>query len=430
MADRCSVCGAALVSVPAAKQAQDKPQSALAYDHRYGETDFDESSVKWRGATYVLLAISLLTSVVCLGTAAFTGVRVLEAVAGPANLSAPSPTLSGQPGPTDTPSPTIYLPTVTEAPPTRTPMPSPAPTETPGPCIQQVQPGDTLIAVVARCGHRNMAVLDLVVQMNNLAAPEMIQSGQILEIPWPTPTSDPNSEITETPEGQADAPASVIVGAPLADTNTLARLAAAPPTATLQPGVMWHRVAAGENIISVAFSYGANVKIMSELNPQVTFSQCDFGLPTGGPNCVVQIYEGQLLRVPAPTPTATLSPTPSGSETPTPTPTATFNAPTAFSPGDGRLFLRDEFVTLRWITSGTLSAGQVYRVQVVDVTTETIYEADTTELSFVLPEDWQGQDARRHEFRWTVSVIDRERPQQPYFTTEPRTFLWEGRGER
>ncbi len=429
-ADRCSVCGAGLESVPAVTEARDEPQPAPAYDHRYGETDFDESSVNWRGATYVLLAVGLLTGVICVGTIAFTSVRLFEAVAGPANLLAPSPTLGGQPAATNTPSPTIYLPTVTEAPPTRTPTPSPAPTETPGPCIQQVQPGDSLIAVVARCGHRNLAVLDLVVQMNNLSAPEMIQSGQILEIPWPTPTSDPNSEATETPEGQAGAPAPVIVGAPLSDANTLARLAAAPPTATLQPGVMWHRVSAGENIISVAFSYGANVKIMSELNPQVMFSQCDFGLPTGGPNCVVQIYEGQLLRVPAPTPTATLSPTPSGSETPTPTATATFNAPTALSPGNGRLFLRDEFVTLRWITSGTLSAGQVYRVQVVDITTETVYEADTTELSFVLPENWQGQDARRHEFRWTVSVIDHERPQQPYFTTEPRTFLWEGQGER
>lgn len=413
-------------------EVQKKPRSAPVYDHRYGETDFDESSVKWRGATYVLLAAGLMISVVCAGATAFASTRLLEVVVGPVNQTAPNPTVGGQSVLTSTPSPTIYLPTVTEAPPTRTPTPSPTLTETPGPCIQQVQPGDSLIAVVARCGHRNLAVLDLVVQMNNLAAPGMIQAGQILEIPWPTPTSDPNSEVTVTPEGQADAAASasVIVGAPLSDSNTLARLAAPRPTATLQPGVMWHRVAAGENIISVAFKYGANVKIMSELNPEVTFSQCDFGMPTGGPNCVVQIYEGQLLRVPAPTPTPTLSPTPSGSETPTPTATATFNAPTALSPGEGRLFLRDEFVTLRWVTSGTLSPEQVYRVQVVDVTSGMTYEADTTDLSFVLPQEWQGRDARRHEFRWMVSVIDRERPQQPYFTTEPRTFLWEGRGER
>lgn len=430
-ASTCSVCGADLTTAPAVEERREDVQRDPGYDHRYGETDLDESNLKWRGATYALLAGVLLTGTLCVGSALFVGARIFEMLAVPGSAPLPSPTPNSLLAATNTPRPTMFLPTVTQAPPTRTPTPSPAPTDTPGPCIQQVQPGDSLIAIVGRCGHRNLAVIDLVLEMNNLSAPEVIQSGQTLEIPWPTPTEDPDSQLEETPEGEANsaASASVVIGAPLSGSDTLARLPAAAPTATLQPGVTWHRVVSGENIISVAFSYGANVKILSELNPEVTFSQCDFGLSTGGPNCVVQIYEGQMLRVPAPTPTPTLSPTPSGSETPTPTATPTFNAPAALSPGDGRLFLRDEFVTLRWIASGTLSARQVYRIRVTDVTAGNIYEADTTELSFVLPAEWQGHNERRHEYRWTVSVVDLDNPQQPFFTTEPKTFLWETQGD-
>jgi hypothetical protein len=164
---------------------------------------------------------------------------------------------------------------------------------------------------------------------------------------------------------------------------------------------------------------------MSELNPQVTFSQCDFGKFGGGPQCVVQIYEGQLLRVPAPTPIPTLSPTPSGSETPTPTATATFNAPSALSPDNRMLFRRAEFVTLRWVASGSLAPGQTYRVRVEDLTTGVVYNGDTTDLFFIVPQEWQGRDSRRHEYAWSVSVIDINNPNQPSFTTETRTFTWE-----
>lgn len=423
----CSVCGASLTAVAAAGERPDSGEQPADYDDRYGETDLDEGSLKWRGATYILLIIALVTGVVCVSAALLAGARLAELAGGPTL----PPTVDRTLLVTNTARPTMFLPTVTDAPPTQPPSPSPAPTDTPGPCIQQVQPGDSLIAIVGRCGHRNLAVIDLVLELNNLSAPEVIQSGQTLEIPWPTPTDDPASAVTETPEGETNAAGQspVVIGAPLPGSDTLAQLAAAPPTATLQPGVAWHRVATGENIIVVAYAYGANVKILSELNPEVTFSQCDFGLETGGPNCVVQIYEGQLLRVPAPTPTPTLSPTPSGSETATPTATPTFNAPSALSPGDGRLFQRDEFVTLRWIASGTLAPGQVYRVRVTDITAGAIYEADTAELSFVLPLEWQGRDQRRHEYRWTVSVIASDSPQRPYFTTEPRTFLWEAQGE-
>jgi hypothetical protein len=190
---------------------------------------------------------------------------------------------------------------------------------------------------------------------------------------------------------------------------------------------MWYTVKPNENIVSVAFDNLTDVQTLSQLNPEITFSQCDFGNPAGGPECTVMIYAGQQIRVPAPTPTATLSPTRSGSETPTPSLTPTFNAPSALSPMDRILFRSGELITLRWVGSGTLSDGETYRVRVEDLTSGQTYTADTTDLSFILPNDWQGQVGQRHDYRWTISVISLANPDNPYFTTEPRLFTWEGR---
>jgi LysM repeat protein len=292
--------------------------------------------------------------------------------------------------------------------------------------MQEVLPNDSLIVMVQRCGHRDLAVIDLVLELNNLEQAEYIQIGQILEIPWPTATPDPNEQAAPTVEGESSGE-----GEPSQDTSSSGAVAVnlsvtrVDPTATLQPGVQWHQVVLGEDIISIAQRYGANIRIMSELNPQVTFSQCDFGAFGGGAQCIVQIYEGQFLRVPAPTPLPTLSPTPSGSETPTPTATATFNAPSALSPDNRMLFRSAEFVTLRWVASGSLAPEQTYRVRVEDLTTGTVYSGDTLDLFFIIPQEWQGRDSRRHEYEWSVSVIDLDNPDDPYFTTETRTFTWE-----
>lgn len=415
--------------MPAAGERTGTENQPAAYDPRYGETDLDETSLKWRWATYILLIIGAAAGIVCLGTAALAGTRLLAVISAPAGGPALTPTAGGAALATNTARPTVFLPTVTDAPPTRTPTPSPTPSETPGPCLQQVQPGDSLIAIVARCGHRDLAVIDLVLELNNLSAPEVIQSGQTLEIPWPTPTDDPASAATETPEGAASAaePVSVVIGAPQADSDTLARLAAAPPTATLQPGVTWHRVASGENIIIVAYTYGANVKILSELNPEITFSQCDFGLETGGPNCVVQIYEGQLVRVPAPTPTPTLSPTPSGRETPTATPT--YAPPVILSPPQDAVVPPGVF-RLEWVSTGVLLPDEVYLVQVEDATAGTTFAAITRDTAFLLPDTLVPADGQPHAMQWAVSVARRNEQGRYAIISGPpavRRFQWQSR---
>lgn len=428
----CGACGASLQQTPPVpdKQTSTSKKPIPVYDHHYGETDLFEGNVRWRGGTYILAGMLLLAIVACTGVVFVMGASFYSMIAG---TPAPTPVTS-LPGSqadtalsTNTPRPTIVLNTVTPAP---TLTETPSPTETPGPCSQQVQEGDSLIVIVQRCGHRDLAVIDLVLEENDLDAPELIQVGQILIIPWPTPTPDPAADTSDDSAGgdSAESAEGEASSQEVVEINPLSGLPV-PPTETLQPGVSWHTVASGENIIMVAFQYGANIKILSELNPEVTFSQCDFGLDAGGAQCVVNLVVGQRLRVPAPTPTPTLSPTPSGSETPTPSPTATFNAPSAISPSNRMLFQRGEFVTLRWVASGTLGSGQVYRVQVKDISSGATYQADTSELFFVLPAGWQGADGARHEYEWRVSVIDIDRPERPYFTTEPLSFFWEAQAE-
>ena len=167
---------------------------------------------------------------------------------------------------------------------------------------------------------------------------------------------------------------------------------------------------------------------MSDLNPEIDFARCDFGETYGGPECIVQLSQGQILRVPAPTATPTIEPTPSGSETPTPLPTPTFNVPNAISPPNQTFIGAQEQVTLRWVSTGTLSPTEVYRVVVSDVTTGDTFTADTLDLFFIVPSDWQAKDGERHNYIWQVSVVDFEADTNSY-STQARTFVWQGAGE-
>lgn len=438
----CSTCGATLTDVPAVSDGVQSSSSKPDYDPLYGETDLFEGSIHRRGEVFLFGGMMALAVIACavvviafaprlfgIVTSSLMGSRaatptLVPTRAAPGSGIATAPALSGDiPLYTNTPRPTIKFSTVTPAP------PAPTITPPPGPCTRVVQPGDDLISIAWSCGHRSMDVMPLILEANNLDSAELIRVGQTLEIPWPTPTLDPNSIPTETPTK----PDGVQIGALDDSGSTRAPIeqamlvSASLATETLQPGVTWHRVRAGENIISIAYAYGADVEILSQLNPQITFSQCDYSMDTGGPNCIVTIYEGQLVRVPAPTPTPTLSPTLSGSETATPSPSPTFNAPSPLSPDNRSLFRRAEFITLRWVPSGTLAPGQVYRVRIRDETARKNFHADTLDIFFIIPPEWQGSDTRRHEYTWTVSVIDSDNPDNPYFTTQPRTFTWEGR---
>ncbi len=424
----CTTCGATLAVVKAAS-AERTSLASQGYAHDFGETDLLESNLRWRGSTYIIGTIAGIFLLACIGVLAW-GTWQAATSAGlivtPSLLPITPPTAASGLT-TNTPRPTLVFATVTPAPPTASPSPSPTITPTQGPCLQRVQPGDSLISVIVRCGHRDLdPVMSTVVALNDLADASRIQEGQEIQVPWPTATFDPNAVPTPTTEGQANAtidPFAVVAAGGVEFLGV-----ALPATATLPAGIQWHTVVKDENIITIGVQYGANVRVLSELNPQISFSQCDFGLQFGGPNCTVLLYEGQQMRVPAPTPTPFLSPTPNGSETPTPTATATFNLPGALSPSDRAFFANGELITLRWTATGTLAADEAYLVTVEDLTTGQVFTATTSELSFVLPDEWRVQEAARHDFQWTIGVITVGQQDNPRYTTEPRQFTWQGRG--
>jgi LysM repeat protein len=423
----CITCGTTLgdVSVHAPKGKPQQP--SFDYDYRYGETDLFEGNLRRTGRAYLLGGLVTCMVVVCGG--------LFLLIAPLASRLVSQMRASSIPDAVFTSSPTVFFATVTPAPPTLSPTPAPPPTDTatlsptPAPCIQKVQPGQGLIEILAICGHRSLDVMQEVLKLNHLTDPSRIQVGQEIIVPWPTATLDPNAVPTATPseaaaqsgDNAATVANSILSGDNLSPVDPFAPTA----TSTLQPGVTWHKVQKGEDMISIAVEYGATAEILSQLNPEITFSQCDFGQPSGGGTCVVNLYEGQLIRVPAPTATPTIPPTPSGSETSTPTATATYNAPSALSPTNRAFFLRDQLVTLRWVASGTLADGEAYRVRLTD-DQGTVHTADTIELFLIVPTDWQRRDGKTHDYTWTVSVIDSAAPDQLRYTTPPLTFTWQG----
>ena len=301
--------------------------------------------------------------------------------------------------------PTLPFATITPVPPTITPTP------TRGPCLQKAKAGDTLFGLAARCGHQDLAIIAEILRRNNMGSAAELQIGQEVDIPWPTPKGG------EGGSGGGTGEQPITGGGPSNEP-------------TLPPGVMWYTVKKGETALSIVFDRGITMRILRDLNPQITFEACDYSLQSGGPACSVMVFEGQRLRVPAPTPTPTIPPTASGSETPTPTATPTFNAPFAQSPSDNMLFDRFDLPTLRWVGTGALALDEVYLLTVENRTANLTYNITTRELAFQLPADWQPSDGRRHVFAWTVTVAKVRNGNTVFptqYSTGTRTFTWQSR---
>ncbi len=287
--------------------------------------------------------------------------------------------------------------------PTVTPQATFTPTQ--GPCVFTVQAEDTLYGLALRCGHVDFSAVDAIVEYNSLSCPTCIQAGQVIEVPRPTPTVDPAliEENSSSSSSEVVTVADTNVVTVSADDIVQTRAVALEPT--LDPGLMWHTVIQNQTLYDIIAIYNIDAKLLSEINPEIDFPQCDFGERYGGPTCAVFLAEGQQIRVPAPTPTPTIPPTLSGSETPTPTATATFNVPALFSPGEGEQFDASRIVTLRWTSSGTLGLDEAYLVRVTNIKTGELHTALSCDLSFDLPMGWQPDKKESQEYNWSVSVV-------------------------
>ena len=403
----CATCGAGIADIEAA----DDPAASASdnYDFRYGETDLAEASLARKGKIggFILLALLIIGLAALAWLALGPGLQMTE---------------SAQPEPTATARLTRMAgPSVTPGPPSATPVPSPTPTATPtpiptpAPCRSAVQAGESLIAIISRCGHTSLAILPTVMALNGISDETLLRVGMELIVPRPTSEAD----------------AAIDTGALDDRSSQLERLAFDPfaptLTPTLLPGLMWHRVEPDQDMIYIAVSYETNVKVLADLNPEIDFPLCDFGETFGGPECTVQLGVNQRIRVPAPTSTPTPVSLVAGSATPTPRPTATFNAPIAQSPAEAAFFSPNERVTLRWVGTGRLAADELYRVDFANLDEALRYQADTRELFLIIPAEWQSQSSGSHRYSWQVSVMNSRSDARSYLS-EPRSFVWQGKG--
>ena len=411
----CATCGTTIFQVASIDDADDSEARAASYDFRFGETDLAEASLTGGGRVLSALLIALLLT---LSGALAIALYLRNQMADDPPIIAQLPTTS----PTR-----MMAPSITPGTPTATftisPVPSSTPSETPtpAPCARTVAEGDSLGAIILRCGHGSLAILPTVMALNDIVDETRIQIGQVIAVPLPSPTADPDS--TRTPEDTAAADNG---------DEQLTRLAFDPfaptLTPTLLPGLMWYRVNADEDMIYVAAIHDINIKTLADLNPEIEFSLCDFGEVYGGPECTVQLFVNQQIRVPAPTPTATAIVTAPGSLTPVATATPTFNAPVAQSPADEAFFSPQEQVTLRWVGTGALAIGEVYRIDLTNIDSGLRFTADTRELYFIIPAAWQSTTPGSHRYSWQVSVTHSDTGLSTY-RSETRTFVWQGLGQ-
>ncbi len=303
-------------------------------------------------------------------------------------------------------------PTLTPAPPTALPTP----TETPGPYVHTIKAGETLGYIIQLYGYSDLrtgpgSIIAQIVALNPSIPNADILPGPGNQILIPRQTATPTPQNTET-------------AAAVQATN-----AASSPVVTL-PGnatVSDYVVQQGETFVGIAQEYNTTIEVLAVLNPEVNIFGCNFEIPSGGPNCNPPLQIGQVLKVPAPTPTPTLSPTPSGSETPTPTPT--YAPPLLVYPPEGAVAPPGIF-SLQWVSVGILRPSEVYLVEVVDITAETVWRGVTRDTSIQLPESLIPSDGRPHVFNWTVRVAvpNEQGVYRPIGgPTVIRSFRWESR---
>lgn len=342
---------------------------------------------------------------------------------------AATPTLAGSetPAPTETavaqlPSPTASmtsaaptLPPVLESPThTFTPAP-PTPTFTPsatlGPYEYTIQTGDTLLYIVqlAPFNYTQPSIINEVLALNpNMTSVDRLPpAGSILLIPRQTATpTPPGFELT------------------LAVDPSLAE----PPVTRPEDGLTTQvAVREGETILGVAAQNETTLVILATLNPDLSFFNCDFNNPSGGPDCNVPLSVDALINVPAQPPTPTLTPTFSGSETATAIPT--FAPPRLVFPPE-RASASARAFQVQWVSVGVLAPEHVYFVQVEDLTSGAAYSGVTRGTSYNLPESLVPIDGQPHTIRWRVSVAE-PNSQGAYRIisgeTPWREFTWQSR---
>jgi len=363
----------------------------------------------------ILLVLALLLSACNINAPEMISTPTVEL------LETATPSVTPSPSPTATMSvdDEVVVPVVVVTPPREDSDMAPTveltPSPTLGPYEYVIQSGDTMFSILPQFGYRDLAVVDEIVRINpNISNPNILPVGQQMLIPRQTATPIPDGlEMTQT--------ALANVGLQLEGNIALAQ-------GTVRG---CHTVVEDETLVEIADIYRTTLEILSQLNPTLNWSGCQFNIPSGGPNCGPSIREGQCINVPLPTPTPAPTNTLTGLETATPTPT--YSAGRVVAPADG-ITLSAGRVTLHWVSVGMLRPDEAYLVEVIDQTINSEPWLQTTRsTSVLLPRELVPSSGQTHTINWRVSVVrvtdgaDSQSVQVVGGIGDWNTFYWQSR---
>jgi LysM repeat protein len=287
-------------------------------------------------------------------------------------------------------------PTETETPsPTNTPAPTntPLPTNTPRPPrFHNVETGESLIGISLRYGG---ITVDSIAEANSLDLNNpLIQVGQDIIIPWPSPTPPLQAIVAEVGEDKV-----------LVDPSVC------PP---------FYEIKEGDTLFQLAAVNRVPLEAMLAIN----YLTIDSVLQPGDVICIPNVEIGGILPpTPGPSPTPSLTPPPPGPRLLYPAPGATVENPAGV-------------VALQWLVVQDLAPDEYYMVEVTDLTAVDSYprRGFTRQTSFQVPADWRADEAEEHEFRWRVSLVrvTGEREDGSFIYTyggrasQDGTFFWLG----
>lgn len=249
---------------------------------------------------------------------------------------------------TPTASPTITMtPTVTMTPtlaPTWTPLP---------PTAYIVKAGETCSDVAAIFG---VSVQSIILE-NNLSTDCIINEGQELSVPQPTPTASPQPTATLSEVEKTEVACEKV--------NYL--------------------VKENDTLSSIADEYDVSMAVIREYNGMVNDT----------------VIEGQPLVIPLCLREPTAGPTP------TPTTPPPYPGPNLLLPADGASFTSvNGAITLQWAAVSELLGNEAYAVTITDLTSEanTTITEFVTDTSLILPASLAPDDGKPHVFRWSVYI--------------------------
>jgi LysM repeat protein len=278
--------------------------------------------------------------------------------------------------PTETPTATL--------PPTATIPPTDIPTAT------AIPPFDYTVGAGEYCSTIafNFGVsIQSIIIANNLPSTCPLSQGQVIKVPYPTPTIPPAATNTPLP---VDATKKACETVPI----------------TVQDG---------DTLSSISLNYAVPMDAIKEFN----------GLTTDnvfvGSNLLIPLCK--RAATPGPTPTATIPPP--------------YPAPNLLLPADGAAFtLANDVVTLQWASVGTLRDGEAYQITVEDITSSqtrrlTDYVTDT---KYIVPTSYRPKDNVAHVLRWWITPVRQagaDDQGQPIWASsgavsDKRVFSWVG----